>query len=144
MSQIGLERIELMFQSWPSEFKRRYKRALSKEELITSIENRAKELEALEIKRKFDAYDSEDLMMAKKYLDEHKIDHILTEVAKPKYKVTSENISRPSSQAELEERYDYAETQKGLLMESLTGINIKPNVEAEESKAKISQKSKKK
>lgn len=132
MSQIGLERIELMFQSWPSEFERRYKRKLSKEELITSIESRAKELEALEIKRKFDAYDSEDLMMAKKYLDETEVDHILTKITKPKYKVFEEDIHETKL--------------KSKLLESLTGMSnaYKPNVDAEESNALYNNKSKKK
>lgn len=127
MSHIGLERIELLFQTWPESFKRNYKRELTKDEIIKSIEDRQKELEQQEIKRKFDSFNSEDLELAKKFLNEKEIDYILTEVAKPKYKIIEENIHK---------QQDFLDKHLGI-----GPVLIK--YEAEESKVKSNNKSKK-
>lgn len=100
MSHIGLERIQLLFQTWPDSFKLRFNRMLTKEEILKAITDRQKELEETELKRKFDEYSVEDLRLVRKFLDEKQIDNILTDVNAPKYKVFEEEIHKPKNEAQ--------------------------------------------
>jgi hypothetical protein len=79
MTHIGLERIEVLFQTWPEAFKKNFKRELCKEELLDVIAQRAAELELQEIKNKFSSFSYPDLCLAMDFILSHDIDHISSE-----------------------------------------------------------------
>lgn len=76
MRHLGLEEIQGLFQTWPSAFKDKFKRELTKAEILSAIKERTKLLEIQEIKSKFDTYSYAELCLVRDYLLSTDIEHI--------------------------------------------------------------------
>ena len=83
MRNRDFEEIQGLFQTWPLAFKERFRRSLTKAELLDELYLRKTELEKIAVRSKFSDYNIPDLDLAIEYLETMENEHILDEVKKP-------------------------------------------------------------
>ena len=79
MKNLGLEEIEALFQTWPESFLHRFNRKLTKSEILNVIQERSKELQAIELKRTFENYSYQSLMNIKEFLNNTEVEFLDSE-----------------------------------------------------------------